>query len=142
MSVFSNLASSPNAVAPRKRYASTMSPTLILHTDGTPWAAFGTPGGATIPSTLLQIVTNLIDFKMSLRDALEFPRLHVDIDQNRVDAEPAALVFDVAEKLRQMGHALNAKLRAQGDVQAVIIEDDGWKTGWADGRRGGSVKGY
>ena len=62
---------------------------------------------------------------------------------NRIDAEPAALVFDVAERLQQMGHTLNPRLRSQGDVQAVMIEEgSNWRVGWSDGRRGGSVKGY
>ncbi len=143
MSVFSNRPGRPNTVAPGKRYASTMSPTIILRPDGAPWVAFGTPGAATIPSTLFQIVSNIVDFKMSLRDALEFPRIHFDLVPNRIDAEPAALVYDVAEKLTQMGHTLNPKLRSQGDVQAVMIEEgSNWRVGWSDGRRGGSVKGY
>lgn len=143
MSVFSNRPGRADSVAPGKRYASTMAPTIIARPDGTPWVAFGTPGGATIPSTLFQIVTNIIDFKMSLRDALEFPRIHFDLVANRIDAEPAALVFDVAERLTQMGHTLNPKLRSQGDVQAVMIEEaTNWRVGWSDGRRGGSVKGY
>ncbi len=143
MSVFSNRPGRADSVAPGKRYASTMAPTIIAKPDGTPWVAFGTPGGATIPSTLFQIVTNIIDFKMSLRDALEFPRIHFDLVANRIDAEPAALVFDVAERLTQMGHVLNPKLRSQGDVQAVMIEEGTlWRVGWSDGRRGGSVKGY
>lgn len=128
---------------PNQRYQSTMTPTIVLRKDGTPWAAFGTPGGATIPSTLMQVTSNLIDFKMSLRDAIEFPRLHYASGATGVDAEPAALVFDVAEKLQQMGHKLNPNLRSQGDVNAIAIEEGtGWKQGWADGRRGGVVKGY
>ncbi|MBY0504236.1 MAG: gamma-glutamyltransferase [Bryobacteraceae bacterium] len=143
MSVFSNRPGRADSVAPGKRYASTMAPSLIAKPDGTPWVAFGTPGGATIPSTLFQIVTNIVDFKMSLRDALEFPRIHFDLIANRTDAEPAALVYDVAERLTQMGHTLNPKLRSQGDVQAVMIEEGtNWRVGWSDGRRGGSVKGY
>jgi hypothetical protein len=42
-----------------------------------------------------------------------------------------------------MGHRLNPKLRAQGDVNAVLIEEgSGWRVGWADGRRGGAIKGF
>jgi gamma-glutamyltranspeptidase len=91
----------------------------------------------------MQIVMNLVDFKMSLRDAVEFPRIHFAGGATGIDAEPAALVFDVAERLRAMGHKLNPALRSQGDVNAVLLEEkDGWKQGWSDGRRGGMVKGY
>lgn len=127
-------------LAPGQRYPSTMSPTLVLQPDGSPYFALGTPGAITIPSTLMQVVSNVIDFKMSVRDAIEFPRIHAD--SGPVDAEPAALVFDVAERLRRMGHKLNPRLRSQGDVQAVMFDAKGWRVAWADGRRGGSVKGF
>ena len=125
---------------PGRRYPSTMCPTLVLKPDNGPLLALGTPGGATIPSTIAQVISNVVDFKMSLRDAVEFPRLHFAGGQ--VEAEPAALVYDVAERLKAMGHKLNERYRSQGDVQAVMVEADGWRVGWSDGRRGGSVKGY
>lgn len=141
MSVFSNFPGTQNSIAPGKRYQSTMAPTIVLRPEGTPWLALGTPGAATIPSTLTQVIVNMIDFKMSLRDAVEFPRIHTQAGM--VDAEPAALVYDVAEKLKAMGHKINPRFRAQGDVSAIEIEEGtGWRLGWADGRRGGVVKGY
>jgi gamma-glutamyltranspeptidase / glutathione hydrolase len=128
-------------LTPGRRYPSTMSPTIVLRPDGQLFFSIGTPGGATIPSTLLQVISNIVDFKMSLRDALEYPRLHAAT--NVVEAEPGALVFDVAERLKQMGHRLNPNLRSQGDVQAIQIEAaNNWRVAWSDGRRGGSVKGY
>jgi gamma-glutamyltranspeptidase/glutathione hydrolase len=139
MEVFSG--AQARMLAGGRRYPSTMSPTVVLRPDGSLYFAVGTPGGATIPSTLFQIITNVIDFKMSLRDAIEYPRIHAG--SNVVDAEPGALVFDVAERLKQMGHRVNPQLRSQGDVQAILIEDRGdWRVAWSDGRRGGSVKGY
>jgi gamma-glutamyltranspeptidase/glutathione hydrolase len=141
MSVFSNRAGTANSIAPYMRYRSTMAPTIVLRPDNSPWLALGTPGGGTIPSTITQVIVNMIDFKMSLRDAVEFPRLHMQTSQ--VEAEPAAIVFDVAEKLKAMGHKLNPRLRSQGDVSAIAIEENtGWRVGWADGRRGGIVKGF
>jgi gamma-glutamyltranspeptidase/glutathione hydrolase len=138
MSAFGGAAQS--RLAPGRRYPSTMSPTLVLHPNGRPFLALGTPGAATIPSTLFQVISNVIDFKMSLRDAIEFPRIHAA--SGTVEAEPAALVFDVAERLQRMGHKLNPQLRPQGSVQAVLLDGSGWITAWADGRRGGSVKGF
>jgi gamma-glutamyltranspeptidase / glutathione hydrolase len=91
----------------------------------------------------LQVIMNIVDFKMSLRDAVEFPRIHHQFSPDRVDAEPAALIFDVAEKLKAMGHDLNPKLRSQGDVHAVMVESQSnWRLGWSDGRRGGKALGY
>ncbi|MFN0124709.1 MAG: gamma-glutamyltransferase [Blastocatellia bacterium] len=139
MEVFSG--AQARMLAPGRRYPSTMSPTIVLRPGGELFFSLGTPGGATIPSTLFQVISNVIDFKMSLRDAIEYPRIHAATQQ--VDAEPAALVFDVAERLKQMGHQLNPVLRSQGDVQAILSEDTGkWRVAWSDGRRGGSVMGY
>lgn len=141
MSVFTNRAGSYNSIAPGRRYRSTMAPTLVLNPDESPMLALGTPGAATIPSTIVQVIVNMVDYRMSLRDAIEFPRIHVTGSQ--IDSEPAALIFDVAEKLKLMGHRLNHNLRSQGDVSAIAIEQKtGWRVGWADGRRGGIVKGY
>jgi gamma-glutamyltranspeptidase/glutathione hydrolase len=131
-----------NQIGPGKRPVSSMTPTILLRPDGSPWMALGSPGSATIPNTVVQVIVNLIDYKMSLRDAIEFPRIHHQNRPDQIDAEPAALIQDVAEKIRSLGHTLNPKLRSQGDVHAVGIAEDGWRIGWSDGRRGGRALGY
>ncbi len=100
MSGFSSRAGARNEIGPGKRPVSSMTPTIVLRPDGKPWCALGSPGSATIPNTVLEVILNLIDFKMSLRDAVEFPRIHRQYRPDRIDAEPGALVFDVAEKLK------------------------------------------
>jgi gamma-glutamyltranspeptidase/glutathione hydrolase len=143
MGGFSNQPSGKNAIQTGKRPVSSMTPTIVLHEDGKPWFALGSPGSATIPNTVMQVIVNIVDSQMSLRDALEYPRIHHQYMPDVVDAEPAALVFDVAEKLRAMGYSINPKLRSQGDVHAVMVEDGtGWRLGWSDGRRGGRAAGY
>jgi gamma-glutamyltranspeptidase/glutathione hydrolase len=119
-----------------------MTPLIVLRPDGSVWFAAGSPGAYTIPSTMVQVLVNVIDFRMSIRDAIEFLRIHHQFMPDRVDAEPGALIFDVAEKLEAMGHSLNPKLRSQGDVHAVMVDRDGWRVGWSDGRRGGRAMGY
>jgi gamma-glutamyltranspeptidase/glutathione hydrolase len=143
MSVFNHNPATKYYLAPHQRYITTLAPTILLRPDGSPWAAFGSPGASTIPSTMVELVTNLVDFKMSLRDAVEYPRIHYDLAKNQVEAEPGALVNDVASKLEEMGYKLDPKLRSQGDVNAIEIEaGTGWKVGSSDGRRGGTAKGY
>ena len=132
-----------NPLTPGARLVSTMSPSILLRPDGSPWVAFGTPGGVTIPSTLLQIVLNLVDYKMPLRDAIEYPRFHEGFSPDRIEAEPGALVRDVAQKLTTGGYQIDKRLRSQGDVHAVAIEEKtGMRLGWSDGRRGGRAGGY
>ncbi|PWR10838.1 gamma-glutamyltransferase [Micromonospora acroterricola] len=63
----------PNLPGPGKRPRSSMSPTIVL-TDGRPFLAVGTPGGATIITTVLQTLVNRIDLGMALPEALAAPR--------------------------------------------------------------------
>ncbi len=143
MSGFSNKPGVRNEIKPGKRPISSMTPTIVLHADGSPWFALGSPGSATIPNTVFQVIVNIIDSKMSLRDAIEYPRIHQQYLPDRVEAEPGALVLDVADKLRSYGDTIDPKLRSQGDVHAVMIEEgSGWRLGWSDGRRGGRAVGY
>jgi gamma-glutamyltranspeptidase/glutathione hydrolase len=143
MSAFSSKPGARGEIQPGKRPISSMTPTIVLHPDGSPWFALGSPGSATIPNTVFEVIVNIIDSKMSLRDAVEWPRIHQQYLPDQVDAEPGAIVFDVAEKLRAEGYTLNPKLRSQGDVHAVMIEEgSGWRLGWSDGRRGGRAVGY
>jgi gamma-glutamyltranspeptidase / glutathione hydrolase len=115
----------------------------VLDQEGKPWVALGSPGSQTIPNTVLSVIVNMIDFKMSLRDAIEYPRIHFQGVPDRIDAEPAALVREVADKLKAMGHTINPAYRSQGDVHAVAVEPGtGMRLGWSDGRRGGKVLGY
>jgi gamma-glutamyltranspeptidase / glutathione hydrolase len=100
VSGFSSRAGARNEIGPGKRPVSSMTPPIVLRPDGKPWCALGSPGSATIPNTVIEVILNLIDFKMSLRDAVEFPRIHRQYRPDRIDAEPGALVFDVAEKLK------------------------------------------
>jgi gamma-glutamyltranspeptidase / glutathione hydrolase len=140
---FSTRPGARGVVAPGKRPVSSMTPTIVLQKDGSPWFALGSPGSATIPNSVFQVIVNIIDYRMSLRDAIEYPRIHHQYMPDRVDAEPGALVLDVADRLRAMGHTLNPRLRSQGDIHAVMIEQPSqWRVGWSDGRRGGRAIGY
>jgi gamma-glutamyltranspeptidase/glutathione hydrolase len=132
-----------NRIEARKRPVSSMSPVLVLNKDSTPWVALGSPGSQTIPNTVLQVISNMIDFKMSLRDAIDYPRIHHQGTPDRIDAEPGAMVIEVAEKLKAMGHRINPAFRSQGDVHAVAVEPKtNMRLGWSDGRRGGKAIGY
>jgi gamma-glutamyltranspeptidase/glutathione hydrolase len=70
-----NIGTRPNLVAPGKRMLSSMSPTLVLK-DEKPFLIIGSPGGRTIPNTVLQVVLNVIDFNMNISDALTQKRIH------------------------------------------------------------------
>jgi len=87
----------PNLPAPGKRPRSSMNPTIVLK-DGAPYFTVGSPGGATIITTVLQILVNRIDFGMSLPDAIAAPRAS-QRNGALTDAEPAFLSTPEAQQL-------------------------------------------
>ncbi|WP_405088930.1 gamma-glutamyltransferase [Microbispora sp. NBC_01389] len=93
----------PNLPAPGKRPRSSMAPTIVLK-DGRPLLAVGSPGGATIITTVLQILVNRLDFGMSLPDAVAAPRAS-QRNTAATQAEPAFTQRYGAE-LTALGHTL------------------------------------
>ncbi|MEX5299616.1 gamma-glutamyltransferase [Kocuria sp. CPCC 205292] len=93
----------PNLPGPGKRPRSSMSPTIVLK-DGEPWMSVGTPGGATIITTVAQILTGHVDRDLALVDAVAAPRL-----SSRNGAEEADLGLaesEVGRQLSGLGHDL------------------------------------
>ncbi len=64
-----------NAIAPGKRMLSSMSPTIVLK-NNKPYLVVGTPGGTTIPTSVIQTIINIVDFGMSPMDAVNKPKFH------------------------------------------------------------------
>ena len=130
-----------NAVAPGKRPLSAMTPTLVLDGAGDLRLVVGTPGGATIITTVFQVVSNLLDHGMALAPAVAAPRVHHQHLPDQVWTEPGGLPGEVAEGLRALGHRVVERDEWSGDVQAVRIRADGALEGMADPRRGGVALG-
>ena len=91
----------PNLPAPGKRPRSSMSPTIVLH-DGRPVLAIGSPGGATIITTVLQILVEHLDRARSLPEAIAVPRVS-QRNSDPADAEPAFLASPEAAELQALG---------------------------------------
>jgi len=128
--------SEANAIAPKKKMASSMCPTIIMKA-GSPWLVFGSPGGSTIPTTLLQVFFNVTVFGKTLRESVESPRFHhqgypdeIAFEKGRVDAK-------FLTKLNELGHAVK-EWETIGDVHAILVEDD-VLTAVSDSRRGGAA---
>ncbi len=92
----------PNLPAAGKRPRSSMSPTIVLK-DGQPFLALGSPGGATIITTVLQILVNRIDFGMTLPDAIAAPRAS-QRNTATTQAEPAFIAAATTPGLETLGH--------------------------------------
>lgn len=130
-----------NAIAPGKRMLSAMTPTLMFDGSGRLSHVLGTPGGATIITTISQIVSSLVDHGFTLADAVSAPRLHHQHLPDALQFEPGGLPADVVLELEEMGHALLQRAEMSGDVQAIALRPDGILEGVPDPRRGGVAMG-
>ena len=140
-----------NDVAPGKRPRSSMAPTLLMKA-GKPVVALGSPGGATIINSVLNVTLDLVDHGMPLQEAVDAPRISVThaggslaCEGGRAFMQPA---FGIAaqDALRGLGHGglgaagTDGCRQAIGSVQAVAIDpESGVRTGAADPRREGTV---
>jgi len=123
----------PNALEPGKRVLSTMMPTMIFK-DGKPWLITGTPGGATIIDTVLQVIVNTVDFKLNVAEATHQPRIFQDAsDTLRVEPN---FNPDTVALLKAMGHPITSD-ETMGSAQSIMI-DNGLFLGGADPRRPGA----
>jgi len=132
-----------NAVAPKKRPLSAMTPTIVLRKDGSLWFTVGSPGGPTIINTVLCVITNVIDYEMNIQQAIDFPRIHHQWLPDELVGEPFGLSGDTQRALTLRGHKL-AKLRYLGDAEGIMIEEKtGMRLGATDPRRSdGLAVGY
>lgn len=129
-----------NDLAPGKRPRSSMAPTMLF-VDGRPVAAFGSPGGASIISTVIQVTLQLIDFGADAQAAIDAPRIAQTTADGRVLWE-AGVPARLREALAERGHTLHDRPMPLGAVQLVIIDPvTGLRYGVADRRRGGAVVG-
>ncbi|HEY0083108.1 MAG TPA: gamma-glutamyltransferase, partial [Pyrinomonadaceae bacterium] len=112
-----------NAVAPRKRPLSAMTPTFVLRKDGTLWFTIGTPGGPTIINTVLQAIINIVDHDMDIQQAIDAPRIHHQWLPDEIGHEPYGLSADTQRALAARGHKLAARPRYMGDAHGIMIEE-------------------
>ena len=109
-----------NAIAPRKRMLSSMTPTIVLK-DDEPLFVTGSPGGSTIITTVLQVLVNAIDHGMSLEDAVAAPRLHHQWLPDRVVFEQGALSPEAQSTLAELGHINLAEIAFRiGDANSAM----------------------
>ncbi|MGH9900757.1 MAG: gamma-glutamyltransferase [Pyrinomonadaceae bacterium] len=132
-----------NAIAPRKRPLSAMTPTFVLRRDGTLWFAVGSPGGPTIINTVLQVITNVVDFDMNIQQSIDAPRIHHQWLPDQIVYEPYGMSADTSRALERMGHKLVDRPRYMGDAQGIMIEEKtGVRLGASDPRNDGAPVGY
>ena len=129
-----------NAIQPGKRMLSAMSPTIVLDRDGTLLLVVGSRGGPRIITSTSEVVINVLDYRMTLADAMSAPRLHHQALPDSLYVERDALVPAVADSLRAMGYGVAAG-RGIGLVNAIMRVRGGFE-GVSDPRSAGRPIGY
>lgn len=132
-----------NTVAPGKIPLSSMTPTLVFQKERPTkvMIAVGSPGGPTIPTTVMQVLLNVIDYGMDLGRAVAWGRVH---HQHRPDAlwvDPYGAEAATLEALKAKGHALQRQ-EGWGDAEAVMVDPTtGLRTAASDPRNEGVALG-
>jgi len=126
----------PNLPGPGKRPRSSISPTIVLDRHDRPVVALGSPGGATIITTVLQTLTGFLDRRLPLVDAIAAPRAS-QRNAAQTELEPALYDSDLRTRLEAIGHSfkLNPEIGAATGVQR--LPDGKWLAAAEKVRRGG-----
>jgi gamma-glutamyltranspeptidase/glutathione hydrolase len=133
-----------NAIRPGKRPNSSMTPTIVLK-QGQLSLVMGAPGGSRIPTGVLQVLLNVINFNLNIQDAVDAPRFHHQWQPDKLYLE-RGFSPDTIELLRAKGHTVETNTFSVARVEAIQVETaaDGkrWLAGGNDGRGDGKVAGY
>ena len=128
-----------NAIQPGKRPLSSMTPSIVVK-DGKLALVVGTPGGTRILTNVMQVIQNVIDFKMPIQDAVNFPRFHHQWRPDKLYME-TDFSPDTRRLLEQKGHTIETVAR-MCEIMAIQVEANGWLAGAADPRVEGKAAGY
>lgn len=132
-----------NAVQPRKKPLSSMTPTIVLNKDGSFWFALGARGGPRIITAVLQSVVNMIDHDMNIQQALDAPRIHHQWFPDQTVWEPFGMAPDTKKALEKMGHKFSERPNNIASATGVSVEaKSGVRLGAIDSRSDGEAVGY
>lgn len=137
--MFGAIGGEANAVQPGKRMLSSMTPTLVT-VNNKPYITIGSPGGTTIPNQVYEGLVNIIDYKMTIKQAIDASRFHHQWIPDRVDVEsdfPEATI----ETLKAKGYSVTKRGRF-GRMDGILINAAGKLEAAGDKRGDDSVAGY
>jgi gamma-glutamyltranspeptidase/glutathione hydrolase len=130
-----------NEIEPGKRMLSSMDPTIVVR-NNRPFLVLGARGGSRIPTSVAQVISNVVDFGMNVQEAVDAPRVHHQWIPDTLLFEKRALQMDVQMNLEAMGYVLQ-EVETTAHVEALMIESDKeWMLGAPDPRENGFAIGY
>lgn len=132
-----------NKYEPGKRPRSTMSPTMVFDKKGDLELVIGTPGGTRIPSIVPLVISNVIDHKMGVQEAIDKGRIHKVHGKLYIEGD---VKKEIVDYLKNLGHEVIMKGSNDsyfGGVHAIYVDkNDKDLDGGADTRRDGKALGY
>src|SRR5688572_8878192 len=117
-----------NLIAPGKRMLSSMAPAIVTR-NGQLLLVTGSPGGRTIPNTVLDVILGVTLFKRDARAAVDGPRMHHQWLPDTTSIEMDGVTPEVLSALRAMGHRATIARGRQGDAHSILY-DAATKTAW------------
>ena len=131
-----------NKIQPGKRMLSSMTPTIV-EKQGELFMVVGTPGGSTIITSVFQTILNVVEFDMSMQEAVTVKRFHSQWLPDVIYVEKSALSADDSVALERLGHQFDPYyLDGIGRVDAILVRDDGKLEGGADPRGDDTAIGF
>jgi gamma-glutamyltranspeptidase/glutathione hydrolase len=138
--VFGLVGGEKNSIAPGKTPLSSMTPTIVTE-NGKFRLAMGAPGGSTIITTVLQILLNVLEYKMDVGAAVAAGRIHHQWLPDKVNVDPWGFDAATLAELKRRGHSIEQR-EYWGNANAIQQLPDGKLEGAADPRGEGTAQGF
>ncbi len=134
---FGLVGSEANSIQPGKRMLSSMTPTIVEKNDSL-FMVVGTPGGSTIITNVYQVVMNVLEYDMTMQEAVNAKKIHAQWLPDVLVVEKPLLDSASAQTLRALGHTVT-EIDQIGRIEAILIRPDGTREGAADNTRTGDA---